>query len=184
MRVHELRNAEGALHAFEVSSLMGRRIACKIPTALPGVRVTKTYTPFTSHEGAFCEFELNGEQYIIEEPYQDSSRFWVGPKQASAASSLGSVLEHFASSKTVTRGFYIGAALVLAILVVAAYNVGSRLLQQDRCLDAGGRRNSANLACEGAMANPSIERTSAGVLRPPAAAAHVHLQGLPDSSRQ
>lgn len=150
MRVHELRNSEGALHAFEVSSLMGRRMACKIAAAVPGSRVTKTYAPFVSHEGAFCEFELNGEQYIIEEPYQDSSRYWVGPKQSSAASSLTLVLEHFARSKTGTRGVYIGATLVLAILGVAAYSVGSRFLKQDRCLDAGGRWNSAELACEGA----------------------------------
>ena len=150
MRVHELRNAEGALHAFEVSSLMGRPAACKVAASMPGVRVTKTHTPFVSHEGAFCEFELNGEQFLIEEPYQDSSRYWVGPKHNSAAGSLNVVLDHFASSKSGARAMYAGAALVVGILVVAAYTVGARFLQQDRCLDAGGRWSSNNGTCEGA----------------------------------
>lgn len=150
MRVHELRNAEGALHAFEVSSLMGRRAACRVAGSIPGARVTKRHTPFVSHEGAFCEFELNGEQFLIEEPYQDSSRYWVGPKHASPTASLGVVLNHFANSKSGTRAVYAGAALVLAILVVAAYSFGSRFLKQDRCLDAGGRWSGNSGMCEGA----------------------------------
>jgi hypothetical protein len=150
MRVHELRNAEGALHAFEVSSLMGRRAACKLAASIPGVSVSKTHTPFVSHEGAFCEFELNGEQFLIEETYQDSSRYWVGPKHRSASDSLNLVLDHFAGSKSGARAMYSGAALVLVILVVAAYTVGARFLQQDRCLDAGGRWSSDIGTCEGA----------------------------------
>jgi hypothetical protein len=150
MHVHELRNAEGVVQAFEVSSLIGRRAACKIAASIPGVRVTKTHTPFVSKEVAFCEFELNGEQFLIEEPFQDNSRYWVGPKHNLAAGSLPLVLNHFANSKSGTRALYAGAAVVLAILVAVAYTLGARFVKQDRCLDAGGLWNSNNGTCEGA----------------------------------
>jgi hypothetical protein len=103
-----------------------------------------------SHEGPFCEFELNGEQYLIEEPFQDNSRYWVGPKHAASAGSLGVVLGHFSSSKSGAVALFTGAALVLAIVVVAAYSLGGRFLAQDRCLDAGGRWSGSDGKCEGA----------------------------------
>jgi hypothetical protein len=129
---------------------MGRRAACRIAASVPGVRVTKTYSLFTSHEGPFCEFELKGECYLIEEPFQDNSRYWVGPKHAAFAGSLGVVQEHFLSSKSGALALVTGAALVLAIVGVAGYSVGGRFLAQDRCLDAGGRWNGSDRKCEGA----------------------------------
>jgi hypothetical protein len=117
MLVHELRNAEGVVQVFEVSSLIGRRACCKIAAAIPGVRVTKTYTPFVSQEVAFCEFELNGEQFLIKEPFQDNSRYWVGPKHNLPTGSLPLVLNHFACSKSGTRAVYAGAAVVLVMLM-------------------------------------------------------------------
>jgi hypothetical protein len=155
MRVHELRDAQGLVHAFEISSLMGRRMACRAAASIPGVRLTKKYKlfSFSSEDGAFCEFELNGEQYAMEEPFQDNSRYWVGPKPGSSANSLGVVLNHFANHRAGTRAVRIGVALVGATLLVAACNVyvaGSRFFQQDRCLDRGGRWNHGANACEGA----------------------------------
>jgi len=155
MRVHEPRNAQGLLHAFEISSLMGRSTACRVAAAIPGARLTKKHKPFSfrSEDGSFCEFELNGEQYAMEEPFQDNSRYWVGPKPGSSANSLGVVLNHFAKHGAGTRAVRIGAALVGAILLVAAcsvYVAGSRFFQQDRCLDRGGRWDHGANACEGA----------------------------------
>ena len=158
MRVHELRNAQGVVHAFEVSSLMGRHAACRVAASIPGARLTKSHKPFSfsSQEGAFCEFDLNGEQYAIEEPFEDNSRYWVGPNSGSGANSLGAVLNHFATHSAGTRAVRIGAALVGALLLVAAYNAyvaGARYFQQDRCLDRGGRWNHGVSACEGARSN-------------------------------
>lgn len=158
MRVHELHNAQGVLHAFEISSLMGRRAACQIAAAIPGAHLTKKHKPFSfsADEGAFCEFELNGEQYAIEEPFQDNSRYWVGPQPGSGAKSLGFVLNHFENHRAGTRAVRIGAALKGTILLVAACNVyvaGSRFFQQDRCLDRGGRWDHGANACEGARSD-------------------------------
>jgi hypothetical protein len=153
MRVHELRNAQGALHAFEVSSLMGRRGACRVAASIPGVRLTKNHQPFASKDGPFCEFELSGDQYAIEEPFEDNSRYWVGPKPGSSANSLGVVLNHFANHGAGARALRVGAALVGTMLLVVACNAlvaGSVFFQQDRCLDRGGSWNHGAKSCEGA----------------------------------
>jgi hypothetical protein len=153
MRVHDLRNAQGVVHAFEVSALMGRRAACRIAASIPGARLTKSHKPLASEDGAFCEFELNGEQYAIEEPFQDNSRYWVGPKPGSSANSLGAVLNHFADNRAGSRAVRIGAALVGAMLLVVSCNAlvaGSAFFQQDRCLDRGGSWSHNARSCEGA----------------------------------
>ena len=82
MRVHDLLDEHGRVYAFEVSNtVIGRRGACAIINRIPGSRIVRG-PGFLSwvREAEFCAFELKGQRFLVEEPFGDNSRYWIGPE--------------------------------------------------------------------------------------------------------
>ncbi|NVK55289.1 MAG: hypothetical protein HWE26_06715 [Alteromonadaceae bacterium] len=84
MKVFDLHDQNGKFYAFEVNNgLFGRRAACKVARSIPGVKIIKKLSLFSLFgEEVFFKFELNGVRFNIWEPFNDSSRFWIGPESA------------------------------------------------------------------------------------------------------
>lgn len=79
MRVLDLKDSEGRVFAFEVSSFMlGRRGVRRVVLRIPNA----TILSFRGRAEEFCEFELDGTNFVAWEPWNDNSRFWIGPTAA------------------------------------------------------------------------------------------------------
>ncbi len=84
MKIHLLEDESGKLHAFEVDNWkVSRERATKIVGSVSGTVVTRKPKRIFSwfREEVFCEFELNGVVFQIDEPYGDNSRYWIGIKE-------------------------------------------------------------------------------------------------------
>jgi hypothetical protein len=46
-------------------------------------------------EEQFCEFEVEGQRFVIEEPYGDNSRYWIGPEPPAWCEQIGVVRDAF-----------------------------------------------------------------------------------------
>ncbi|MDH5444460.1 MAG: hypothetical protein OEY52_02820 [Gammaproteobacteria bacterium] len=81
MKIYPINNENHQLHAFEIdNSIINRKRVFKIISSIDGVNITKKPKRIFSwfRESVFCEFEINGIQFEIEEPFGDNSRYWVG----------------------------------------------------------------------------------------------------------
>jgi hypothetical protein len=81
MKTYPIIDAEGNVAAFHVDSVpIGKRGACKVVRSIPGATITRGPGLFSwLGEMVFCEFEVNGRRFEIEEPFGDNDRYWVGP---------------------------------------------------------------------------------------------------------
>jgi hypothetical protein len=82
MEIHDLRDPEGRVFAFEIENTnLGRHGACRVAQRIPGARIVRRQRRFAwSKRDDFCEFEVDGVTFVIEEPFGDNSRYWIGPK--------------------------------------------------------------------------------------------------------
>lgn len=84
MKVYPIKNKEGQLHAFEIDNFkVGRSRTTEIVRKIHGAKILRKPKRFLSwfREEVFCEFELNGVVFQIDEPYGDNSRYWIGKKE-------------------------------------------------------------------------------------------------------
>ena len=97
MKTYPLLNEEGKLYAFEVGNLMlSRRRATKIVEEIPGSTVIRRPKWFSfSNQDIFCEFILNKVHFLIEEPYGDNSRYFIGKKESGWCPELEVVMKTF-----------------------------------------------------------------------------------------
>jgi hypothetical protein len=81
MKVFDIRDPQNRIFAFEIDNLgVGRHGVCKVVETIPGatlVRRPKFLSWF--REATFCEFVVDGESFVAEEPWGDNSRYWIGP---------------------------------------------------------------------------------------------------------
>ena len=82
MKTYPIHDSEQRLCAFEVPNFsIGRRAVCRVLRRIPGLTLTREPRLFSwLREDVFCEFELGGATYVVEEPFGDNSRYWVGPE--------------------------------------------------------------------------------------------------------
>jgi hypothetical protein len=80
MRTHPIRDSSGSLLAFEVENLLiggatiGRIVKAKLgATIIPNARFV-----FRNRD-VRLGFEVDGVQFVVVEPFGDSSRYWIGP---------------------------------------------------------------------------------------------------------
>src|SRR5215831_16031877 len=83
MKVHDLKDSQGRVFAFEVANtLLTRRGVCKIVRSLPGARLLSGRKELGEQE--FCTFEVQGQRFKAWEPFGDSSRYLIGPEPPGA----------------------------------------------------------------------------------------------------
>jgi len=99
MKVYDVLDKDGRVFAFEVNNfLLSRRRVCAIVRKIPGVRVIHAPKLFSRDE-EFCEFEVDGQRFVVWEPWGDSSRFWIGPKSKQWCPEIKIVRDFFAAHK-------------------------------------------------------------------------------------
>ena len=95
MRIFDLEDKQGKLVAFEVRNiLLSRRAACKIAKTVPGSKLLERPKLFRS-KSDFCKFQVGSRTFIIEEPWNDNSRYWIGPEPTEPCSEILPVREAF-----------------------------------------------------------------------------------------
>ncbi len=98
MRVHDLRDVEGRPFGFEVSNIMlGRRGVRRVVLRIPNARILS----FRRWAEEFCEFELEGTKFVVWEPWNDNSRYWIGSKPPVPTAELLKVREAFERARPV-----------------------------------------------------------------------------------
>lgn len=84
MKTYLMKDEDGKLISFEIPNWkVSRNRATKIIASISRVKITRSPKRLLSwfREDVFCEFELNGLSFEIEEPFGDNSRFLIGSKQ-------------------------------------------------------------------------------------------------------
>jgi len=82
MRLRDLRDKEGRVFAFEVSSFFRARAdICQVASSIPGARILKEPRILSwVREDVFCEFEVDGVIFAAWEPFGDNDHYWIGPE--------------------------------------------------------------------------------------------------------
>ena len=147
MYIYDLHAEDGSLRAFEVENiLLSRRRACKIVESITGATIVRRTRIFRDTDD-FCEFTLDGFNFIIEEPFGDNSRYWVGSKDAAGSTVLPKVREAFQNHKTLEAPLRLLAMLLFLLVAWFAYPRVMAFVAQDRCLDAGRSWNAVLQTC-------------------------------------
>jgi hypothetical protein len=148
MRTYNLTDSAGNVIAFEVSNLLlGRRGAYKVASKVPGSRVTKRPPLFGGGE-EFCEFEVDGELFVISEPFGDNSRYWVGANPPQPSKAFHLVRQQFEMHHVRTISYRNAFAVALLMGTIALGFKSKEFFAQDKCLDSGGRWNTQASRCE------------------------------------
>ncbi|BBM00126.1 hypothetical protein [Microbulbifer sp. GL-2] len=98
MKMYPTYIENNRLYSFEIENLFcGRRKATRIVEGIQGVTITKRPKRWFSwfREDIFCEFELDGVKFQIDEPFGENSRYWIGSLQKENSKPIEIVLEAF-----------------------------------------------------------------------------------------
>jgi hypothetical protein len=101
MKTFDIRDSEGCLKSFEISSGMGRRRAGKVIENIPGVNLIRVTSGFSwniivpNRDEIVCEFELGGITFEVSEDWGDSSRHWIGPQDCAFYPEIEIIKEAF-----------------------------------------------------------------------------------------
>ena len=101
MKTYPLRRDDGSLRAFEISSTwLSFRPLYRALRSVEGVR--------DIHRNYFSDdritFTFNGEPFVVNEPWGDNSRYWVGPKNAaSSTADVTSIHDAFARESSLRQ---------------------------------------------------------------------------------
>jgi hypothetical protein len=100
MKTHDILN-EGRLFAFQVSNCFLRRggVARIIGKVSGATIIRKPQSYQLRSEEEFIEFALDGEFFVVSEDWNDSSRFWVGPKSGKWSPAIERVKAAFVNHK-------------------------------------------------------------------------------------
>jgi len=125
-------DTHGTIPGFEVSNwLLGRADVCII-VRRAGWRI-RAYSPWPiGTPTVFCEFDVDGERFVVEKAWSGSDCYWIGATTAGPSRNIASVREWFqATEPPVWPG--IVRALGLGLLLGGGVVLGiSGLVQESR----------------------------------------------------
>lgn len=93
MNTYPIKDAQGQEHAIEIENAYAstRRIAHLIST-VEGVTDVQLRKPFSGSGDVRATFRFHGDDFVITEPFGDSSRYWIGPANGTiGARDLGAI---------------------------------------------------------------------------------------------
>ena len=101
MRTYPLRRADGSLFAFEVTSVwVSFHSLFKVLRSVDGV--TEVKRNFFNEDRA--SFSYGGERWVVNEPFGDNSRYWIGPERGYKSMLDGSAVhEAFLKHESLAR---------------------------------------------------------------------------------
>lgn len=82
MNIYQILTKEGCRSfAFEVENVyIAPTTVAYLLAEVDGVSDVKPRKMFLNSSDLYVEFQYRGQPYIVWEPYGDSSRYWIGPK--------------------------------------------------------------------------------------------------------
>lgn len=81
MNTYPVRDRDGRIIAFEIESVyIGVKKVAKLLLMANGVSDLRVRKLFSANNEIHVEFSYMGTSFIVWEPYADSSRYWIGPK--------------------------------------------------------------------------------------------------------
>jgi hypothetical protein len=92
VKTYEVRN-DGLLVGFEIHAWIGRWRASRIARDIPGSVIIRW--PDRNDYDEFCEFEVDGERYLIIERFGDDHRFWIVSDPPAPEIAVHKVQTHF-----------------------------------------------------------------------------------------
>ena len=124
MTVYDIKDAEGRVFAFEVeNSALRRRGVCRVLARIPGCRLVRR-PGFLSWlwEDEFCQFEIEGIAFVVEELFGDNSRYWIGPRSPRWIPQIAVVRQAFVDKPAISPWIRGGiVALFIAMLAAIAW---------------------------------------------------------------
>lgn len=96
MRTYRINREDGRLFAFEIENvyIRPRRIASLLD-AVDGVSNIRLRKPFSSSSDVHLEFKYQGKDFMVWEPYGDSSRYWIGPTEEAETTDISALVKAF-----------------------------------------------------------------------------------------
>jgi hypothetical protein len=80
VKAFEIRDDSGQVYAFEVRQLfISVGSFSQVLSQVASVSGVCRPSRASRKEGARIEFQCGGKQYVVWEPFGDSSRYWIGP---------------------------------------------------------------------------------------------------------
>lgn len=147
MRVRHLHDESGQLSGLAVSNLLlTRKEACRIAGAIPDASILRKPRLFRDQE-QFCEFTIRDEVFIIEEPFGDSSVYYISRKIDSVGSGLDEVAEAFQNYRWWRTPSSVFLAIGPAVILLSIGNQIRLFVDHDACLDSGGKWERAENQC-------------------------------------
>ncbi|MRX27994.1 hypothetical protein [Kangiella sp. HZ709] len=98
MNTYPFYDESNKLFSFEIDNFIcSRKKTVQIVSAIDGVQVVCHPKKFFSwfREEVFCEFEIDEQVFVIEEPFEDNSRFLIRPKNNKFCNKIYEVLSAF-----------------------------------------------------------------------------------------
>lgn len=80
MKTRQIKSTQGLIHAIEVDmGYAGVRTLARLIGSAPGVSNVNVRKPFSRSEDMRATFLFHGIEFVISEPWGDSSLYWIGP---------------------------------------------------------------------------------------------------------
>ena len=80
--------------AFEVENIyISPTTAARLVATVDGVTEVELRKTFAKSSDVHVEFKYRGQPYIVWEPFGDSSRYWIGPKEEANDAADAALLE-------------------------------------------------------------------------------------------
>jgi len=98
MRTYPLINEQQQLHAFEINNTFkDRKAVTKIIEKIPNVQITKRpkLLSWFRDGDIFCIFKLNNNEFTVEEPFGDNSRYLIGANPPGHCAEIDIIEEAF-----------------------------------------------------------------------------------------
>lgn len=138
MQTIDIKNENGDLIGFEVQNvLIGRNKVVKTISSITGSEILLRPRLFDGAE-VFCEFRLGGEDFVVEEPFGDNSRYLIAHKHGLATEQLNTVKNVFKNLNPFIGLQTIFFALLVLAILITVFQVVENFISQDKCLDSGG----------------------------------------------
>jgi hypothetical protein len=83
MKIFPIFTKDGSrAFAFEVENMyISAGAAARLVATVDGVTAVEPRKVFSNASDVHVKFQYHGQPYMVWEPYGDSSRYWVGPKE-------------------------------------------------------------------------------------------------------
>lgn len=95
MHIYAIENNDQVV-SFEIDNArVSRRRVAAILKKIPDLQILKEQKFLGQRCEDFCEFKLGGHEFYVWEPWNDNSRYWIGPRDGLWHPEINRIIEAF-----------------------------------------------------------------------------------------